>query len=223
VEYSAAAGQGLAKWEEGKGQLERSGRGGRGDGIAGWPKKPWPAPTKRRAGSGGEVPPGDYTEGGSGQRTQARMFRNSASKAILAIGWYTAERLQREEDEGGMRAWSGEKQRPPNEREGRHSQGPNASRPTPLLRPVRHVNVPGPECRGPATGERGVIANGCKGRAGEAPKGPRERDTDGAGQQKAGLVANHQSNKKGAKEQAGAGAARMGVGLDAEKNAGFKG
>jgi len=49
------------------------------------------------------------------------------------------------------------------------------------------------------------------------------RDTDGAGQQKAGLVANHQSNKKGAKEQAGAGAARMGVGLDAEKNAGFKG
>lgn len=164
VEYSAAAGQGLAKWEEGKGrpQLERSGRGGRGDGIAGWPKIPWPAPTKRRAGSGGEVPPGDYTEGGgSGQR-------GGASEAMLAIGWYTAERLQREEDEGGMRAWSGEKQRPPNEREGRHSQGPNASRPTPLLRPVRHVNVPGPECRGPATGERGVIANGCKGRAGEA-------------------------------------------------------
>jgi hypothetical protein len=69
---------------------------------------------------------------------------------------------------GGCARWSGEKQRPPNEREGR-------------------------------------------------------RDTDGAGQQKAGLVANHQSNKKGAKEQAGAGAARMGVGLDAEKNAGFKG
>jgi hypothetical protein len=77
--------------------------------------------------------------------------------------------------------------------------------------------------RVPWSGDGGVIANGCKGRAGEAPKGPRERDTDGAGQQKAGLVANHQSNKKGAKEQAGAGAARMGVGLDAEKNAGFKG
>jgi len=137
--------------------------------VAGANKKDGPTPE-------GRCHPGTIQKGAAG--SEPRLGWNSASKAMLAIGWYTAERLQREEDERGMRAWSGEKQRPPNEREGRHSQGPNASRPTPLLRPVRHVNVPGPECRGPATGERGVIANGCKGRAGEAPKGPRERNKD---------------------------------------------